>query len=140
MVASAGNDGDSACRRHPARAPEIITVAATTRTDRLAPFSSHGECVNVSAPGVNILSVYAFGPERAKLTLWNGTSAAAPHAAGLAALTLAEDPEGWDLENEDVLEAMTQDAPTVAGFPLAWANPSCVRGTVSARVPAMGMA
>lgn len=120
---AAGNAPISACRVHPASVEEAITVAASTRADRLASFSARGDCVDVAAPGVNILSVDAFSTDG--LIVLSGTSMAAPHAAGLAALILAEDREGADLDNEEVLEQMTRDAPTIGGYPLAWANPSC---------------
>lgn len=56
VVASAGNDGESACNFSPARAPEAITVAASDGSDRFASFSNHGRCVDIIAPGVSILS------------------------------------------------------------------------------------
>ncbi|GAB0497489.1 hypothetical protein MMPV_008822 [Pyropia vietnamensis] len=125
-VASAGNDPVDACRFHPARAASVITVAALTREDKLADFSARGtRCVDVGAPGVDVLSVDAFSPETGGLVVKSGTSMAAPHVAGLAALILAEDPRGAELFGDEVLRRMTKAAPIVGGYPLAWANPSC---------------
>lgn len=121
---AAGNNGPaSACRNHPASTSDAITVAASSRTDRLARFSARGDCVDVDAPGVGVLSVDA--SSRGGLRQFSGTSMAAPHVGGLAALILAEDAAGGGLDGGEVLDRMTRDAPTVGGFPLAWANPSC---------------
>lgn len=126
FVAAAGNVPVDACRNHPAQAASAITVAAVDRQDRLANFSARGtRCVAVSAPGVDVLSVDA--ATAAGFQLGSGTSMAAPHVAGLAALVLAEDPNGGDLEREEVLERLTRAAPRVGGYPLAWANPACDR-------------
>lgn len=123
VVVSAGNEAISACTYHPARAAGAITVAATTVDDELAFFSARGRCVAVSAPGFKILSVRANTDD--KLFYKTGTSMAAPHVSGLAALIMAEDPAGGDLGRDEVLRRLTRDAPTVGGFPMAWANPSC---------------
>jgi subtilisin family serine protease len=62
--------------------PEVIGVAALDPNDRKATFSNFGTNVDVSAPGVNILSTRRGGT----YTIESGTSAATPYVSGVAAL------------------------------------------------------
>ena len=89
VVVAAGNDNDDACGYSPAMVPEAITVAASTNTDTLAIFSNVGSCVDVIAPGVNILSTSIKAPW---YEVMSGTSMAAPHVAGVSALVLSKYP------------------------------------------------
>ncbi len=83
VVVAAGNEGSDACNVSPARVPEVLTVGASTRQDKLWSNSNRGRCVDVFAPGENITSAGL----RGTLTM-SGTSMASPHAAGVAALIL----------------------------------------------------
>ena len=56
MAVAAGNEDEDACDSAPAREPAALTVAATDRDDRRASFSNRGSCVNLFAPGVDIVS------------------------------------------------------------------------------------
>lgn len=80
MTAAAGNKGDRVL--FPAAYPEVIAVAATNQDDRIAWFSNQGPQVELAAPGAEILSTDLHG----KYGRVNGTSFAAPHVAGVAAL------------------------------------------------------
>ncbi|WP_158629946.1 S8 family peptidase [Cohnella sp. AR92] len=83
LVASAGNSGRfSGGLDAPARYPETIAVAASTRGNLPAFFSSRGRGIAVAAPGVNILSTAKSG----HYVRMSGTSMSAPHVTGGAAL------------------------------------------------------
>ncbi|SFB19340.1 minor extracellular protease Epr [Cohnella sp. OV330] len=83
MTASAGNDGPNNARIDaPARYPGVLGIAATTKGNRVASFSSRGKGIALAAPGVNILST---APGRGYVRM-SGTSMSSPHAAGGAAL------------------------------------------------------
>ncbi|THH26714.1 hypothetical protein EUX98_g7474 [Antrodiella citrinella] len=87
FAVAAGNDNRDACNYSPAAAENAVTVGASTLGDIRAYFSNHGKCVDVFAPGLNILSTY-IGSTSATTTM-SGTSMASPHTAGLLAYLLS---------------------------------------------------
>jgi subtilisin family serine protease/PKD repeat protein len=87
---AAGNDNASACNYSPARTPNALTVGSTTNTDARSSFSNYGTCLDIFAPGSNITSAWYTG-DTATNTI-SGTSMAAPHVAGGAALYLGTNP------------------------------------------------
>ncbi|WP_105970469.1 S8 family peptidase [Streptomyces geranii] len=104
---AAGNDGESAGSYSPAAVKQAITVGATGRSDTRAAFSNWGSTLDLFAPGVSIVSAsYASDTGR---VAYSGTSMAAPHAAGAAALYLAERPKSSPAQ---VSKALTSLATT----------------------------
>jgi|GEM_PF-5188786 len=140
FVAAAGNSGNDidTLPAYPAafELPNVLAVGATDDTDHLAGFSNRGQAtVGLTAPGVDIVSLRAAGTDLngdggesfvprgnpdAKYYRASGTSMAAPHVTGVAALLKARYPglDTWGIRNRILAGADT----------VAWLEGSTVTG------------
>ncbi len=110
---AAGNSNANACNSSPARVPAAITVGATDSADSRASFSNFGSCLDTFAPGVNITS--AWNTSDTATNTISGTSMAAPHVAGVAALYLAGNAGASPQQVRDALVATA--TPNKVGSP-----------------------
>ncbi len=100
----------------------VTSITASTNQDNIAPYCNYGSSVDFAAPGGSfggeLVTTDAMG--EAGYTTWNynfhfiGTSAAAPVAAGVAMLILAENP---DLTRDEVLDILRQTAVKIGSYP-----------------------
>jgi subtilisin family serine protease len=112
---AAGNSDADACTFSPASTREAVTVgnAGTGVSDVRQPASNWGDCVDLFAPGAAIRS--ASHLDNTSSVLRGGTSMAAPHAAGVMALWLEEDPTLTPSQlQEMIVSHATQDVVTDA--------------------------
>jgi subtilisin family serine protease len=118
VVAAAGNGNLDASMTTPAGCPGVLTVAATNRFGARARYSNFGPAVRLAAPGGNTSPVLTDGiwtttnrgcsrREDPTYTWFDGTSAAAPHVSGAAALLRAANPA---LEPRDVRDMIIDTA------------------------------
>jgi hypothetical protein len=92
--------------------PNVISVAASGKNDRLASFSNYGaQTVDLAAPGVSILSTVPGGGYETK----SGTSMATPHVAGVAGLIATLYPNMTPDEIKTRILANVDVLPTLAG-------------------------
>jgi subtilisin family serine protease len=101
---AAGNEAVDACTISPASAgvlDGIMTIAATDTNEQEPDFSNFGSCVDIRAPGVDIVSTAL----RGGTVSLSGTSMASPHVAGAAALFLSNNPTATPAQVEAAIKA-----------------------------------
>ena len=111
VIAGVGNDGANTAAFFPAAYPDVLGVSATGEDNAPASFSNSGPVVDVAAPGVGIISTYnaeyAGNTTGALYARYDGTSFAAPHVAGVAALLKARNA---DLTAQQIASRIQQNA------------------------------
>ncbi|MCO6453522.1 MAG: S8 family serine peptidase [Caldilineales bacterium] len=108
VVASAGNNG-SATPQYPASYDNVLAVGATTNAGTRWALSNFGPNVDVMAPGATIFSTYWDATNGSAFRFMSGTSMAAPHVAGSAALLISLDQTLTMTETRTLLESTALD-------------------------------
>jgi subtilisin family serine protease len=123
LIAAAGNGGPQAGPAYPAADPDVIAVTATDDKEHVFAMANRGRYIAVAAPGVDILSLAPGGAYQ----LSSGTSIAAAHVSGIAALLLERKPSlrPADIRNTLIATARqigppTPDSDFGAGLANAW--------------------
>ena len=134
VVVAAGNSNADASSFTPANCTGVVTVAATNRSGGRAYYSNFGSIVDVAAPGgdgrtagggvLSTLNAGASTPGADNYAFYQGTSMAAPHVAGVAALMLSKTPGLTADQVESTLKS------TARAFPAACSG--CGTGLVDA--------
>ncbi|PSN62996.1 subtilisin-like protein [Corynespora cassiicola Philippines] len=103
---AAGNDGADACLSTPSHNgganSDVITVGSVNIDNQVSSFSNIGACVDIFAPGEQILSAWNTGDNI--INFLSGTSMACPHVSGTMAYLMAQDPAQFG-QNPKALKA-----------------------------------
>jgi len=129
IVVSAGNSAADASNYSPANCNNVITVSASTSTGVRASYSNYGSTVDITAPGSNIMSTMNSGttvPSTPNYVAYSGTSMAAPHVSGVAALIKELD------SNITPANLLTQIQATAMTFPVTGSGYDCTTSVCGA--------
>jgi serine protease len=132
VIVAAGNSNANAGNFSPANCSGVVTVAATGRNGGKASYSNFGATVEVAAPGgsggsnsvLSTLNAGSTTPGADNYALYNGTSMATPHVAGVAALMFQAKPSLTPDEVTSILQS------TARAFPASCSQ--CGSGIVNA--------
>lgn len=120
IVIAAGNDNDNSANYNPGNCNGVVNVASVGRNGGRAYYSNYGSNIDVAAPGgaqsfandsEGVLSTYNSGsttPSSDSYGFLQGTSMAAPHVAGVAALIKQAKPNATPDEIESILKSTTR--------------------------------
>lgn len=135
VIVAAGNEQNDARFSSPASCSQAITVAATNKEGSRSYYSNYGSAVDIAAPGGEqrwsqdggILSTvkddYAY---------YQGTSMAAPHVAGIAALMYSVNPDITPKEVKDIIKSSSTPFPSNSGMFACGGRYSCGKGIINA--------
>ncbi|HEU5089033.1 MAG TPA: S8 family peptidase, partial [Roseiflexaceae bacterium] len=108
LIAASGNgQARGNLPAYPAAYPDVLAVSATDGSDVVTGFSTTGDFVDISAPGVGVWSTYWDPQQGDGYAAANGTSAACPYVAGAAALVWSVRP---DLNADQVADVLMRSA------------------------------
>ncbi|MFE5186227.1 S8 family serine peptidase [Streptomyces sp. NPDC056628] len=122
VVVAAGNSNADAANYSPASCANVVSVAATDRQGNRSSYSNYGTVVDIAAPGgetnsvtangiLSTLNSGAQGPSAENYAYYQGTSMAAPHIAGLAALMKSADTSLTPAQIESAIKANARALP-----------------------------
>ncbi|WLD58621.1 S8 family serine peptidase [Salinispirillum sp. LH 10-3-1] len=126
IVVAAGNENQNVANATPANCPNVISVASTNRQGARAFYSNYGDGIHIAAPGGEmsqsqvggVLSTHNSGRTSIgsdSYAFQQGTSMAAPHVAGIAALMYAVQPNLTHDQVKDALQQTARTFPAVSG-------------------------
>jgi serine protease len=126
-VIAAGNEGEDVSDFQPANCTGVVAVAATNRRGGRADYSNFGDKITLAAPGgefavtdgqldesgaiLSTLNDGYVGPRKDIYAFYQGTSMAAPHVAGVAALVLGSNPTATPDQVIDILKRSARPFP-----------------------------
>ena len=109
LVFAAAANYNTSNRYYPAACTNAVAVAATDMADNKASFSNYGDWIDLTAPGVSILTTNKGGGYGS----WSGTSFSSPITAGLAALIWSANPQ---LTHQEILQTLKSTADRSGGI------------------------
>lgn len=116
VVAAAGN-GNTDAPFYPASYDVVFTVAGTDQNDDRYAYSNYGSQIDVAAPAVGVFSTRWSSTEGSTYAYGSGTSYAAPHVAGTAALLFAYNPGYKRSDVENLIRSAADDLGTAGWDP-----------------------
>jgi subtilisin family serine protease len=133
LIAAAGNAGPKSPPLFPAADPNVIAVTATDANDKVFAQANRGPQVALAAPGVEILEPAPNGGYQ----LTTGTSVAAAHVSGVAALLIERNPTADPVAIQDILTMSAKSlAPGGRNDEVGWGlvDPNEALGEMDAKV------
>lgn len=119
VVGAAGNQSKDACLYSPASEPLAIVVGGTDRADLRGIQSNYGACIDIFAPGWDLVGAWSGATDVYRSS--SGTSNSAPIVSGIAALMLEENP---NLTQAQVKEKLVSNATSGALFNIGPGSPN----------------